>query len=111
VLTPGSVFGPFGPRTATVLAFDVWDAWSELRVLEQDPTDEWLELGDTRDRWIVWDAVDDAGSRHWGFPSTSGGSDTWLITTLSIVPAVRTEARWLRLRASYAGVTSEAGST
>jgi len=108
VLTPGSALGPFGPRTATVLAVDVWDAWSELRVLELDPTGAWLDMSDPRDGWIVWDAVDDTGTRHWAFPSTSGGSDTWLITTLSIVPAVRAEARRLRLRASYAGVTSEA---
>jgi hypothetical protein len=108
VLTPGSALGPFGSRTATILAVDVWDAWSELRVLERDPTDEWLNLSDPRDGWIVWDAVDDTGTRHWGFPSTSGGSDTWLITTLSIVPAVRTGARRLHLVASYAGLTSEA---
>lgn len=107
VVAPGLAFGPFGPRAATVLALDLWETWSELRVLEQDPTSGWLDRPDPRDGWILWDAVDDTGTRYWGFPSTSGGSDTWLITTIDLVPAVPPGARRLRLRASYAGVTSE----
>jgi hypothetical protein len=44
----------------------------------------------------------------WGFTTTSGGSDTWVITNVALVRAVRAEARWLRLRASHGGDTSGA---
>jgi hypothetical protein len=108
VLTPGVAVGPFDTRRVCVLGLDLWEAWSDLRVIERDSTGALARKDDPWDGWVLWNALDDLGTRYWGFTTTSGGSDTWVIINVALVPAVRAEARWLRLRASHGGDTSGA---
>jgi hypothetical protein len=44
--------GPFDPRQVCVLGPDLWEAWSELRVLERDPTEALTRRADPWDGLI-----------------------------------------------------------